>query len=320
VLENFYKGFFSSPLQILGLAALVVFFFAGLVLYTVVRNRREKKRRLRRTAEIFQERVKRHDLTLSEIEALHILARYLRSSDQKYLLLTNQGLFDSCVEKALPDRAISQDQISTIRVKLGFAGKAPASHPISSAELPPGDSVLLLQEGFPALRGRIEEQQPSAFLVHMEQGSRVLPSGSKVEVLYQNASGMYTFVTRVHGTQGQIIQLSHSEEVKRYQRRRYYRRNITLPVLVRTAGSEEKPLKSQFHDIGGGGASLENPQKRFKPGADVELMFHPQARSTLNVVGSVVRTSKAGNVMHVTFEKMKEATRDRIYRVILSGK
>lgn len=100
------------------------------------------------------------------------------------------------------------------------------------------------------------------------------------------------------------------------QRREYYRRNLELPVFVRPTGSRRRPVATRFIDVGGGGASLQNPSAKFRRGTDLELTFHPDSHAPLNLHGRVVRTSQGGAVLHVKFEKLRESTRDKIFRMM----
>jgi hypothetical protein len=184
--------------------------------------------------------------------------------------------------------------------------------------LPIDASVLLIQEGRPSVRGTVAEPSTGSFRVHVDTEASPFPRGSLVEVLYQNSSGLYTFQSEVQRFKDKYLYMTHSESPERVQRRRYYRRNISLPVYIRPAGAEEKSTESRFIDLGGGGASLENPQNRFRAGAGVELSFHPDSKSVLNVLGNVVRTSHRGSVIHVNFEHLKDSTRDRIYRMLFT--
>ncbi len=91
-----------------------------------------------------------------------------------------------------------------------------------------------------------------------------------------------------------------------------------MPVMVRVAGSEEKHNSYKFLDLGGGGASITNPDLRFRPGDDIEIMFRPGTEAPIELVGEVIRLSDAGKVMHVSFGPVREAMRDRIIGFILN--
>ncbi|MBA7689092.1 hypothetical protein ES703_97587 [subsurface metagenome] len=93
-----------------------------------------------------------------------------------------------------------------------------------------------------------------------------------------------------------------------------------LPVFIKPAGSEERPLESILLDLGGGGASLKNPNRSFKPGMDLELSFHPEGESRMFIIAEVLRISKNGTILHLRFGPLKETTRDRIIGSLFHGK
>jgi c-di-GMP-binding flagellar brake protein YcgR len=110
--------------------------------------------------------------------------------------------------------------------------------------------------------------------------------------------------------------LEHSEDVESAQRREYYRRPMRFPVYLRSAEKEHRPVRSEFLDIGGGGGSVVNPGQRYEEGDTLELTFHPDSEKTLHIPANVVRTSKGGKVLHLSFENIRESSRDKIYRLL----
>jgi c-di-GMP-binding flagellar brake protein YcgR len=145
-------------------------------------------------------------------------------------------------------------------------------------------------------------------------------------VYFKNPSGIYVFASRVQAVEGGLLQLSHAEQVKRLQRRRFFRKKTALPVFIRPAAErgreveeerEDVPRRTAFVDLGGGGAALVNPRRVFGVGDRIELFFDivgkkPQFR----VTGEVIRTSDQGAKIHVLFDSMPEASRDRIIRFL----
>lgn len=316
MLEDFYRGFNADPLEIVLFTALILLFVVGLALMYRHLVKKERREREKRAEALFREGVREKRLTEAEIQTLEELGTFLNSRVKRYMLVQNQSIFNACAEAAVKSKLIPESRVSALRVRLGFAGRKFDAPPDSSAQIERGSSVLLIQEGRPSVRGRVLAPEPTYFRVQVETPNRPFPTGSVVEVLYQDSSGMYTFTTPVKGFRDSVLYFGHSERLSRVQRRQYYRRNITLPVFVKLAGKDEKPVESRFLDLGGGGASLENPGNRFKAGAGLELSFYPGNRRTLNVMGHVVRTSKRGSVLHINFEHLKESTRDSIYNLL----
>ncbi|HKJ85424.1 MAG TPA: PilZ domain-containing protein, partial [Spirochaetia bacterium] len=140
-----------------------------------------------------------------------------------------------------------------------------------------------------------------------------LTTGSLVEVVYQNGSGIYRFESGVLANPPGEMELSHSERLERVQRREYYRGRVRLPVYVKLAREPERPERTQLIDVGGGGASFRAPDPRFQRGEHVELTFHPDSAAPLHLPGRIVRESKGGRVAHVSFDDLTPSTRDRVY-------
>lgn len=314
--DEFYDAFTADFIEIVLLVSLVLLFVLGLLLFYRRLTRREREEQERRAEAYFRKLIQDKQLTEAEARTVEELSQFLNSKLKRYMLLQHQSIFNACAEAAIEQEVISETRIAALRVRLGFAGRKFDAPPDSSAQIPEGSSVLLIREGEPSVRGKVLAPEPTHFRVRVDTERRPFASGSTVEVLYQDNSGLYTFVTPVKGYRENVLYMEHTERLSRVQRRQYYRRDISLPVFVKPAGSNEKFVESRFLDLGGGGASLENPGNRFERGAGLELSFHPSSSEPLNVVGHVVRTSKRGAVLHVNFEHLKETTRDSIYRLL----
>jgi c-di-GMP-binding flagellar brake protein YcgR len=313
---DFYVGFASSPGEAVLVFAAILVFIGGLAGFFVVRSRREARERVRQAEEAYREHLEQFSLAPSDEDAIETMSRYLNAPERKYLLLVSQGIFNSCAERALEAEEVSEQQISALRVKLGFAGRQTTKPPASTTEIPSGSAVLLHQKGEYSVRGRVVEHEPTALLVELDEGAREFTYGSPVTVLHQTNAGIFAFESVVEGRDGVVLRLAHDEEPKRMQRRQYYRGQIDLPVYIRPTGSRKEPLQSRFIDVGGGGASIQNPSSKLGKGADLELTFHPDSDAPLNLHGRVVRTSEQGKVLHVKFEKLRESTRDKIFRLL----
>ncbi len=316
MLSDFYAGFLSSRIEIMVLLALIVLFVAFLVAFSVRRERRERRRLRAQAEETYREELSRLPLSRQDEEALETLSKHLERPERKYLLLRNQAIFNACAHRALAADKVGKGELSALRVKLGFTGEKTGETPESTAELPPGAGVLIIEEGKEPVPGQVLDPIPSAFRVRLESERPSFTSGDPVEVIYQNRSGVYRFESGVVGFSGSELSLSHSEDISRIQRRRYYRREVAFPVFLRSARRTDRPIRSQFVDIGGGGASLYNPEARFKPGEEIELTFHPDSTDTLHVIGRVGRRSQGGEVIHVNFRHLRESARDKIFRAL----
>lgn len=310
------RGFVTSPVEIALVILLILAFITVPTVYTVRRSRQERRKRVRRASRRYEELVEKRALSPAEQGAVETLAEYLDDPNRKYLILQNQPVFNQTATLAIEDNALSEGQVSALRIRLGFAGSSIGAHPKSSAEIPPGAAVLLLEDEENPVHGRVLEPSTAAFRVKLDEGERRFVTGNPVEVVYQNSAGVFQFQSGVLNRVGGELELEHSEQVETAQRRQYYRREIRLPVYVRDAGSEHRPVRSMFIDIGGGGASIVNPGQRYDADDTLELTFHPESESTLHLPATVVRTSKGGKVLHLSFENLREGSRDKIYRLL----
>jgi hypothetical protein len=319
--ETVSRGFERSPLEITLVIVSFIAFVA--VLIVIYRVQRLKIRRQRRQIadKRYRQILAKLSLSPSEEDLVRRMARYLKEPEKKYLILINQPTFNFCAAKLRQKDEASATSIAELRTRLAFRLSGPEQVPASSAELPEGQGLLILAGGEHSGRkahGRVRAQEPRSVVVQLVESASPFREGEPVRVYFQNRSGLFSFLSTIQSIHDGTLRLQHGEEIKRIQRRRYYRKRISQPLAVRPAGSEEQPIRSTFFDLGGNGASLRNPGKRFGPGDALELIFLA-AGERLSLVAEVLRTSKNGEVLHVRFAPMRETTRDRIIGSLFKG-
>jgi len=312
--DDISRGFQHSPLQILLAIALLLLFIGFLIFMYKLQKKRLRETRNRRYLELHKAAMAKLNLNPSELHLLERLSRYLKTPQRKYLLLVNHSTFNACATRLCREEDVREVSLSALRIKLGFSAQDPERIPSSTAELPQGLPVLITSRIGKRAAGRVAGSRPQSLIISPTEPIR-LPCGIPVTVYFQNLSGVFSFTTHVQDTQEKAeptIHLAHSETIRRTQRRAYFREKLSLPIFVRPAGSEEKPLLSAFLDLGGGGASLTNPQNRFKAGMDLELTFIPSKADRLTLTAKVIRSSRGGKVLHVRFGTITDSVRDRI--------
>ncbi|MQY76228.1 MAG: hypothetical protein GH155_01195 [Spirochaeta sp.] len=312
--DDISTGFQQSPLEILLSLALLLLFIGFLIFMYRLQKKRLRETRNRRYLQLYEAAMAKLDLNPSELQLLEQLAHYLKKPERKYLLLVNHSTFNACVNRMCGEEDVRQVSLSALRIKLGFSVQDPERIPSSTAELPEGLPVLITSRVGKRAAGRVAGSQPHSLIISPTEPVK-LPSGIPATVYFQNRSGVFSFTTHVRETVEKpepAIHLAHSETIRRTQRRAYYREKLSLPIFVRPAGSEEKPLLSVFLDLGGGGASLRNPQNRYAAGADLELTFLPSGADRLSLTAKVIRASRGGKVLHVRFGTITDSVRDRI--------
>jgi c-di-GMP-binding flagellar brake protein YcgR len=344
------KGFVKSPLEIALFIVLVGGILTALVLLYGSQAKKAAVVRALRAQEIFDRIVRKRSFTGDEVALLVKLSSYLDDPADKHLLFERRSTFNRCVERMRKKEPVPAPLLASLRGKLAFTKAGPAALR-SSRQLPRMQPVVVmrvrgsgstgggvLEAGRPvvgredALQGRVEETSGKTLQVSVTRGypkgvESWLRSGAPVQVYFKNPSGIFFFASRVHGVEGNLLHLSHAEQVKRLQRRRFFRKKTALPVFIRPAPErgrhveEEEwdavPRRTAFVDLGGGGAALINPQRAFGVGDRIELFFHIVGRKPqLRVTGEVIRASDQGGKIHVLFDSMPEASRDRIIRFL----
>ncbi len=311
-------GFETPLIEIIVFVVILVGVVALLIGYYVRRRNKARQRHAREDAERYEELVRQSGLTPYEERVVEILAGYLRRRTARHVLLQSQGAFNQAATLALDDGEVSSGDVSSLRVKLGFTGKPLGLRPQSSVEIPPGAALLIQKPRRTPVHGQVIQAQTDALRVRLDGPDTPLTEGSFVHVVYQNDAGVFEFDSAVLLRNGEEVQLQHSEEIHGVQQRAHYRREIRLPVYISSASRNDEAVLSQFIDIGGGGASIENPDKRFSPGDTVELTFHPDGDRSLNLIATVVRTSRGGSTIHVKYGSIRESSRDRVYRLLFN--
>jgi hypothetical protein len=312
VIIEFLQGFTPSTAEIIAFVAALVLLVGGLIWYASRSRRRERKRRLAAAERRYEEQLESLGLTRSDEGVLEQLTPYLRKREQKPLLLQNHTVFNDVAERAMAVGAAPEGEVAALRVRLGFAGKPAGAEPESSSEIPPGSGVMVIDNHDRLIQGRVREPTASAFSIETDEDAPRVTSGTLVEVVYQTGTGIFKFDSAVLSNPPGEMTLSHAEQLRKVQRRRYFRGEVRLPVYVKLASADEQPTQTELIDIGGGGASFFAPDDRYQRGEHVEMTFHPNSTQALHLPGRIVRESKNGKVAHVSFEDLRPATRDKI--------
>jgi len=244
------------------------------------------------------------------------MAAFQPFPQQKNRIMLNPQIFDACAQRLIAEEKDTEALIRKLRKKLGFPPGAEGILPISSRDLPRDFPVLLVQKRKPAVQGVVVSNTESFLGIMIKDDTASSLVNGPVNLYFQNRAGFFTFTTKVTGRDGLVIHIEHSEQLKRYQRRKYLRKKVQLPVFIRLYQGGARAVKSVFLDLSGGGASLRNPGQQFQAEQQIELSFAPPGEK-FNVLARIVRVSRDGEVIHVEYQALEQSARERIVRSIL---
>jgi c-di-GMP-binding flagellar brake protein YcgR len=304
---------FSLLLAALMLALFILF---------LVRSRRLQREIRESAAEVYYFLLPTLALDAKDHQLIKRMSAFLPFDRPKHRILLNPDIFDACARRLLAEDQSQQAPLANLRKKLGFADGRENILPASTRDILVDMPVVVDQEEGSPVRGKVVSNDESTVSIQIDARMERVPSEGAATVYFQSRAGFFSFSTRVAAQDARLVQVVHSDQIKRYQRRRYSRKRLRLPVFVwpyqstetiRGARSVSTPFKSILTDLSGGGASLINPEGAFQPDQQIELSFAPHGEE-FHVVGQVVRVSRDGQVIHVEFQALEESDRERIVR------
>lgn len=319
-------GFSTSIVEIVIFFIILVLSVALWVGTSLRRHKLEAQKREEWAQERFDRLVASRGLGATHRELLERMAGTMRNPRDKYQLLEDQRVFNQAARTVLHEHPedipehelVSQPQIASLRMHLGFTGSPTGKTPRATAELPEGAEILLAQKRTKPVPATVLGHQASSFRVKVKTENHRLSAGHPVQIIYRNEAGIFRFDSTVFSHQGEMVELNHSERGHRVQRRDHYRRAITLPVTITPLNDPEQTIASEFIELGGNGATLKNPDSTFAAGDELELTFSAHDGQRITVIASVIRTSSDDARLHVRFINIREYERDEVYRLLFN--
>jgi len=319
LLYRISRGFIQSPEQRLLFIVILSTFILLIVLVYFLQERRSRARHMRRAAEVYDHLVRQFGLSRSEHALVERLAGCCKPADKKYLVLLNAHTFDACATKLRDRGDVPETTLAALRLKLEFSARRPEDVPASSSELPRGMRLILTQKGRPAMKARVSRQDPEALVAAMDEGSVLPERGIPLSIYFQNKSGLFAFLTHVRKVGGRDVYLDHSETIKRSQRRKYYRRPVQLSAAVTLENNMGQPIATTILDLSGGGARITNSGIPVNPGNRLVLTLRAGSEQ-VTIAARVVRKSHGDEHLHLQFEGLSEAVRDRLIGLVFRSK
>lgn len=310
-LKEFVSGFSSTPVEVALAAAFILLFVSFFAVLFFRQRRAEKERRALEAERKYRSYLESTSLSPLDRVALEKLTSEIRVPP--YRLFEEQGVFNRAAKAAREGGILERAQIAALRVKLGFAGTMVGSRPESSTEIPTEAEVEITDRRGRTTPARVLPATSAAFRVEPKKRVQLPPTGSPVQVVYEGEGGVFTFESHVLRTEEQIMELQHSEDLEGSQRREHARRTLEVPVELEPLDESGNRYVSLTVDIGGGGATILNPEHRFRKNEELEVTLFFPKEEELEVRAKVIRVSDKGEHLHLKWVAIPEGKRDRIY-------
>ncbi|HEQ72531.1 MAG TPA: PilZ domain-containing protein, partial [Spirochaetia bacterium] len=282
------EGFRRSPLEVALWIALIASLVIIPTILTVIMTRREKKRRLRRARERLQNLYRRRGLDDSERALMEEMEDFFHR-DKQYLfeLARDPASFNAAAHRLINAGLASDEEVAQLRAKLGLVKTNPQRSVQSSMDLIPGRNVYLTLSDNVKRKGLLARVTPVGLFVTVGRSAKPQEEAMLEADL---KSGRFLLFTRVLEAADGTLRLAHTEHVERVQRRRFFRRELRLPVRV-TGRQTAAPLPGFIIDLSGGGALLFLREHLFKPGDQMTLAFFLPSQEPVSVHALVRRVS-----------------------------
>ena len=316
-ISAFGQGFVQTRLDILFVFLITIALLLFFLIYFVAQRSKARRIIAAHSREMLEHLIAKLDLNAQETALLGRLSLYIDRGESLHALLINHHVFDACARKMGQHEQYSETHLDALRLKIGFRLTQPEEVPGSSSELAEGSSVLLVAGSKARFGGTILAQGPTTMLVKLDSGTPFLTKDLKLTAYFHNAAGIFSFSTKISEIEKDAVRIEHSSQIMRHQRRNYYRRREFLPVYIMPFSVGAVPLKTHLIDLGGGGASFQNPKGRFEEGDLLEMSFSLQM-TKLTMLARVLRYSRMGRVMRVKFESLSDKDRDSIMRFLFA--
>lgn len=308
------RGFYPEPLEIVLILVFFALLFGLLIGFTLTRTIRDRDRRQQLETRRYRTALQRFNLTPGEERTLETLQRYLPHGESRAELLVSRDLFRYCEERLIRDSPIPPMRtLAALRVKLGFT-TYPAGRAIkATSEIPSGMRIAFRNQSDVRFSGILVRVRERDLVVRLVNGE-FPPIGASVEAAFTTREGRYAFDTGVVYCEKPHVYLEHAPITEHTQQRKFLRRELFAPVTVQDSGSSGRRFRTTLIEIGGGGCSIVNSEKRLTPGTRVELAIEGEV--PFSVLGRVIRMSRNDGVAHLKFEIGREPDRDRLIRYI----
>jgi c-di-GMP-binding flagellar brake protein YcgR len=324
-LEDIAYGFDSDPIDLVIVIIIILLFLAFLFSIYIFKRNKKRKAQREQSEKRFRRQAETAGLTSEEYHLAEELARTVSPEGyRKHTVLANQATFNAAAEKLDPQEEETRRLLRSLQLKLNFRSHT-EQVVRSTTELQPGQNLYILPSlSKSGLQARVSEQSVDGLHMHLQAG-RTINENTAVKVYFHRWTGVFLFTSRVISSSDGTIVLEHSDEIKRVQRRNYYRKRVRRPVELWKPGQEQAwKLRGYLHDLGGGGASIDvAPEKGaqghvFEDGQRFDLRLLLDDQNHVHISGKIVRISHKGKRLHFEFDTVREPQRDKIVKFVLN--
>jgi hypothetical protein len=313
------QGIVDDPLDIAVFVVLLAGVFTAILIVHRHQVRRDLERKLDHAQSRFNRCIRECNLNQTDMTILENMVKLLNDPTRVHQLVENQAIFNTYASELAHCTVFMEADIAALRLKLGFKPREPQQVFHSTAELNTDMPVLIVQKNKIVSHGRILDMKPRGMEIALAHRNLNHRRGVPIQIYFQTPTGLYGFPSSIRTSGNRTIEVSHSEHVRRTQRREFYRACVLLPASVRDPDGSQEAVHTTLTELGGGGASIQNPDQRFANGDCVNLCFRDGKKKTIEINGEVVRLSHRGKIAHIEFYALSECDRDRIIGLLFGG-
>jgi hypothetical protein len=311
-LDGIRSGLEHSPQQVqtwLIVVGIVILVPLVISLVFIVRARRRRVRAARRR---FHEILMQRGLSEAEQALMARLERYFEHDKSRLAELAHDpALFNAAARRMREAEPESEEALARLRYKLKLIFKNAFQAPHSTTELTPGMAVYLTINGRTEYDAMISDVQDRGFFIKSN-----LPAhpGDVAAMELHSHAGIFRFTARLREIENGYFLFAHSEDIEQIQKRRYYRKQLHLPVTVERPAAHES-ANTNVLDLSGGGAKLYNPGLAFREGETVTLIVYLGRVERAALQARVLRLDRRPSTVSVAFENVSDIMRDKLVKL-----
>jgi len=317
-LEQISRSFRSSPFEILMFIILVGLFLLFLIAGSIVRTRMTFKRNEERSEEITERVCRKLGMSEGERKMITSLSKTISGGKRKkYLIVTDPLVFNTAAHRYLKKDKSGNAFITSLRIRLGFTSFDEGKSIHSSADLKVSCPVYIVCRIPRTYTGHVTKQGVFGLGIWIENEKDNGPrAGDILRVYFSKENGIYYFDTKVLENMQNTIILKHTEDVKKIQRRKYYRARMQKKIGIKKAGTNGEFIPALLIDLGGDGAMVGNPGHIFKENDRLLVLIKLQNDQKHTINTKAVKTSHNNAYIHLQFLNMRENQRDDIIKYL----